>query len=86
MLVKQISNDLRAANEQFNSITSKIGDRLSKVTNQEHYIAPSQQINVTAKAAARVLLEHNRFLIMTGAGISAPSGIPTFRGAEGFWR
>lgn len=25
-------------------------------------------------------------VIMTGAGVSAESGIPTFRGAGGFWR
>ncbi|MCC7384560.1 MAG: RNA polymerase subunit sigma [Deltaproteobacteria bacterium] len=27
-----------------------------------------------------------RVLVLTGAGISAESGVPTFRGAEGFWR
>lgn len=27
-----------------------------------------------------------RLLVLTGAGISAESGIPTFRGAEGYWR
>jgi NAD-dependent deacetylase len=27
-----------------------------------------------------------RVVVLTGAGISAESGIPTFRGAEGFWR
>lgn len=25
-------------------------------------------------------------VILTGAGVSAESGIPTFRGAGGFWR
>lgn len=25
-------------------------------------------------------------VILTGAGISAESGVPTFRGAGGFWR
>jgi len=28
---------------------------------------------------------HGRVLALTGAGISAESGIPTFRGAEGYW-
>jgi len=27
-----------------------------------------------------------RFLVLTGAGVSAESGIPTFRGKEGYWR
>jgi NAD-dependent deacetylase len=34
------------------------------------------------------LLEHNkprRVVVTTGAGISAESGIPTFRGQEGYW-
>jgi NAD-dependent deacetylase len=27
-----------------------------------------------------------RILVITGAGVSAESGIPTFRGKEGYWR
>jgi NAD-dependent deacetylase len=29
--------------------------------------------------------EHSRVLVLTGAGVSAESGIPTFRGQEGYW-
>ncbi len=31
-------------------------------------------------------LSSRRLLVVTGAGISAESGIPTFRGPEGYWR
>lgn len=38
-------------------------------------------------AAARALLAAAReILVLTGAGISAESGVPTFRGAGGLWR
>jgi len=33
-----------------------------------------------------VLQEANRVAVLTGAGISAESGIPTFRGEEGLWK
>ncbi|HNQ47142.1 MAG TPA: NAD-dependent deacylase [Syntrophorhabdus sp.] len=32
------------------------------------------------------LTQANSLLVITGAGISAESGIPTFRGADGLWR
>jgi NAD-dependent deacetylase len=36
--------------------------------------------------AARLLAESQRLVVLTGAGVSAESGIPTFRGAGGLWR
>ncbi len=32
-----------------------------------------------------LLAEHQNLTVLTGAGISAESGIPTFRGQEGYW-
>ena len=36
--------------------------------------------------ARRLLAMARRPVVLTGAGISADSGVPTFRGAEGLWR
>jgi len=35
---------------------------------------------------AQLLCQANRVAVLTGAGISAESGIPTFRGEEGLWK
>lgn len=37
------------------------------------------------KEAAEIIRSSKRILILTGAGMSADSGIPTFRDQEGFW-
>ena len=39
-----------------------------------------------AKEAAQYLIGKKKVAILTGAGISAASGIPTFRGQDGFWK
>jgi NAD-dependent deacetylase len=38
-----------------------------------------------ARVLEQIRLEKGNVLVLTGAGISAESGIPTFRGSEGFW-
>ena len=32
------------------------------------------------------LADCNRITVLTGAGVSAESGVPTFRGKDGLWR
>jgi len=39
----------------------------------------------TLHTAAEALRAANRVVVFTGAGVSAESGIPTFRDADGFW-
>ena len=41
-----------------------------------------KEINSLKKA----IRKSDRVTVMTGAGISAESGVPTFRGAEGLWK
>ena len=38
------------------------------------------------REAAQILSRASRVAVLTGAGISAESGVPTFRGAGGFWQ
>lgn len=40
----------------------------------------------TVQEAGLQLREKKKIVIMTGAGVSAASGIPTFRGQDGFWK
>jgi len=40
---------------------------------------------VSPKEAAKHLVGKKNIMIITGAGLSAASGIPTFRGDNGFW-
>ncbi len=47
--------------------------------------APKMTQNISGNVVT-ALKRANRVMIVTGAGISAESGIPTFRGADGLWR
>jgi NAD-dependent SIR2 family protein deacetylase len=40
---------------------------------------------INAKEFVEALKDKKKIMFLTGAGISAASGIPTFRGSNGFW-
>ena len=70
---------------QYDSIGSLFADKL-KAALAGQVEDNTQRVKMKGKQAATVLLDHKKFLILTGAGISAASGIPTFRGQEGLWK
>ena len=47
---------------------------------------PTADLTADLTAAAAALRDARRLVIFTGAGVSAESGVPTFRGAGGLWR
>jgi NAD-dependent deacetylase len=53
-------------------------------------IQPTSDVSMVSAddiaAAGRRLREAGRVVVMTGAGVSAESGVPTFRGPGGLWR
>ena len=50
-------------------------------------ISPPASVDTAAfESAARALAAAERVTVLTGAGISAESGVPTFRGEGGYWR
>lgn len=44
------------------------------------------RLNEAAQAVRQAMADDGWIAALTGAGVSAESGIPTFRGAEGLWR
>jgi NAD-dependent deacetylase len=54
-----------------------LGPKVSKFTHHP--------VKVNAKEAAGFLKNCKNIVVLTGAGLSLASGIPTFRGPNGFW-
>ena len=51
-----------------------------------HDIEEDQELLTQAEKAARIILEADGLIIGAGAGMGVDSGLPDFRGKEGFWR
>jgi NAD-dependent deacetylase len=47
---------------------------------------PRETSALSLDAAREIIHNAKRIAVLTGAGISAESGLPTFRGADGLWR
>ena len=65
-------------------LVSNVGKKLGVQKPTEEY--KNKPVKMTAKEAASLLKGKKKILILTGAGVSAASGIPTFRGQDGFWK
>ena len=53
---------------------------------EAHEYENTMKKDATPQEAAKQLVGKKKICILTGAGISAASGIPTFRGQDGFWK
>lgn len=47
---------------------------------------PKKRMNTQYAKAAQALRKAHKPIVLSGAGLSAESGIPTFRGADGLWK
>ncbi|HEY3045533.1 MAG TPA: NAD-dependent deacylase [Vicinamibacterales bacterium] len=58
----------------------------SPIDGVEVGLTPEDEVSMPLDAIARRFAPDARITVLTGAGISAASGVPTFRGAEGLWK
>jgi NAD-dependent deacetylase len=58
----------------------------SPIDGVEVGVTPGYEVSMPLDAVARRFTRDARITVLTGAGISAASGVPTFRGAEGLWK
>ena len=58
--------------------------RLSKLIEDSSY--GERRMNDSIKRAKDLVEQAQRILVITGAGVSAESGVPTFRDATGLWK
>ena len=66
----------------FLSLNLEIGGNSMSVIEEESKYSPQK---MAASTASELLKDKKNIVILTGAGLSAASGIPTFRGNDGLW-
>ena len=83
----------KAVDDKYEKFKSDFGNVMSQIIgsmSDAYKVADQSQlkhkpIQASAIEAANYLKGCKNIMILTGAGLSAASGIPTFRGANGFW-
>jgi hypothetical protein len=70
----------------FTACRSSAGAILRTTCDAERSITMTDSVNDKLSCAVRWLREADGLLITAGAGMGVDSGLPDFRGADGFWR
>eukprot|EP00933_Yihiella_yeosuensis_P047504 TRINITY_DN4333_c1_g1_i1.p1 TRINITY_DN4333_c1_g1~~TRINITY_DN4333_c1_g1_i1.p1 ORF type:complete len:674 (+),score=146.36 TRINITY_DN4333_c1_g1_i1:43-2064(+) len=70
---------------KFDDLTKKAVERLGEVMGNGCQADGRPAEMISESRVAQTLHKSKRVVVLTGAGISAESGIPTFRGADGYW-
>jgi hypothetical protein len=68
-----------------NDLVRGMADKMTCDGVDETKIKHRPRIAKSAAEAAGYMKGSKHIMVLTGAGLSAASGIPTFRGANGFW-
>ena len=88
-MVTELDEKINAFKRQFDELNRQFLAKLGQSFNggfREPEDYKSRPVQKSAAEAAQDLVRCKKITIVTGAGISAASGIPTFRGQEGFWK
>ena len=72
-------------NQVMNDLVRGMADKMTTDGVDESKITHKPIIVKKATEAAKYMNGCKQIMVLTGAGLSAASGIPTFRGAKGFW-
>eukprot|EP00929_Paragymnodinium_shiwhaense_P005591 TRINITY_DN10777_c0_g3_i1.p1 TRINITY_DN10777_c0_g3~~TRINITY_DN10777_c0_g3_i1.p1 ORF type:complete len:708 (+),score=131.17 TRINITY_DN10777_c0_g3_i1:75-2126(+) len=81
-----IDDQWEAFKKKFDDLTKLAVERMAGLAGLPTTGVDSRPPEIISEArAAQVLHRAANVVVLTGAGISAESGIPTFRGADGFW-
>ncbi|KAL9647054.1 hypothetical protein ABK040_016529 [Willaertia magna] len=59
---------------------------LNTTDNNNHTIMNSDEINLAIEMAGKAVHEATHFFFTSGAGLGVDSGLPDFRGKNGFWK
>lgn len=71
--------------QMFDNLTNVMVDRIGGQFAQNFGPKPRPAEEIDIFRAAQTIRRSRRVVVLTGAGISAESGIPTFRGSDGYW-